>query len=132
MTKPRRKVLVVDDELQVARTLKLGLDVMAGYEVRIESRGEMALAAAREFRPDIILLDVVMPDKRGDDVLRELRGDPDLAAIPVAFLTAAERWHVAGDVEPDLWISKPVMAGDVIRQIETRLAGATPEPGGHS
>lgn len=83
-----RKLLLIDDEAGFTQLLKMNLERAGGFEVRIENDSTQALAAAREFRPDAILLDVVMPGMDGGDVQAQLQSDPALARIPVVMLTA--------------------------------------------
>ena len=83
-----KRILVVDDEPGVTRNLKLTLESGGGYEVLSENHAANALTAARIFRPDLILLDVMMPDMDGGDVAARLRADPLLRDTPIIFLTA--------------------------------------------
>jgi CheY-like chemotaxis protein len=121
----KRKILLVDDEVQVARALKMNLDLSGRYQVRIENQGSCALEAARDFEPDLIVLDIIMPDMRGDEVLRLLRQDERLRGIPVIFLSALGPGSdsLEGLTEP--WIAKPASAAEVMEQIE-RALGAPP------
>src|SRR5687768_9940814 len=84
----KKKILVVDDEASITRLLKLNLEKGA-YVVRTENEGTKALAAAKDFKPDLILLDVMMPDIDGGDVAAIIQADPLLCAVPIVFLTAA-------------------------------------------
>src|SRR5256885_6808592 len=84
----RKRILVVDDEIGFTRLLKLTLEQTNDYEVRVENRPERALSAAREFRPDLVLLDVVMPRMFGADVAAGLRADGRLESTPVLVFTA--------------------------------------------
>ena len=84
----KKKVLVIDDERSFSGLLRTNLDRLGTYEVREENDSRKALDAAREFKPDIILLDVVMPNMDGGQVLAALQADKDLKQIPVIFLTA--------------------------------------------
>lgn len=81
------KVLAVDDDPVIQRLLEVNLE-MEGYDVVLAGDGEEALAMARKHQPDVILLDVMMPKKDGWTVCAELREDPDLADVPVVFLSA--------------------------------------------
>lgn len=83
-----RKLLLIDDEAGFTQLLKMNLERTGGFEVRIENDSTQALAAAREFRPDAILLDVVMPGMDGGDVQAQIQADPALARIPIVMLTA--------------------------------------------
>lgn len=87
---PTRKIriLVVDDEAGFTNLLKLNLEQTGAYEVREEHRAVRALAAARAFKPDLILLDVVMPEMDGGELAARLTADADLKDTPIVFLTA--------------------------------------------
>src|SRR6185437_15880977 len=80
----RGRVLIIDDDVRAAELLRTYL-TSAGYEVSVATSGEVGLQAARTWRPDAILLDVVMPGIDGWDVIRELKGDHAVADIPVFF-----------------------------------------------
>src|SRR4029453_11527561 len=81
------RVLVVDDEPSLAELLAMALRY-EGWEVRSAQDGRNAVRAARDFRPDAVVLDVMLPDIDGLEVLRRLRGEaPD---VPVLFLTAKD------------------------------------------
>ena len=83
-----KRILVVDDEPSVTRNLKLNLESGGDYEVLGENIAADALSAARIFKPDLILMDVMMPGIDGGDVAAQLRADPLLRNTPVIFLTA--------------------------------------------
>ena len=83
-----RKILLVDDEAGFTDLLKMNLERSGRYEVAIENDSTKAVAAARQFQPDVIVLDVVMPGMDGGDVQAALQDDPLLAGIPVVMLTA--------------------------------------------
>src|SRR5882672_2308233 len=130
----RKRILVVDDEVSFTRLLKLNLEQTDEYEVRAESRAEEAVAAARAFHPDLILLDIMMPRMTGSDVAARLQADVRLRATPIVFLSAAVRGELAGESEETpggpVFISKPASVEEVLSGIERRLAGGQPaEPG---
>lgn len=83
-----KKILLIDDEAGFTALLKMNLERAGGYEVRVENDSTKALAAARDFLPDAILLDVVMPAMDGGDVHGQLQGDSVLRKVPVVMLTA--------------------------------------------
>lgn len=83
-----RKVLIVDDEAGFTKLLKLNLEKSGEFEVRIENNSMKALASAREFQPDVVLLDVVMPGLDGGDVAAQIQADPALSGTPIVMLTA--------------------------------------------
>ena len=80
-------LLVVDDDPFIARLLEIELRA-AGYDVRVASDGALALAAAQERCPDLVLADVMMPNMDGFELTRRLRQDPRTAAVSIIMLTA--------------------------------------------
>jgi CheY-like chemotaxis protein len=82
------KVLVVDDDEDIRLLSELALRRIGGWEVAVASSGEEALERAREQKPDVILLDVMMPRIDGPTTLAMLREEPSTANVPVIFLTA--------------------------------------------
>ena len=83
----KRKILVVDDDVMITRFLKIVLEKTGRFSVCAENAGTHALAAANEFRPDLIILDLNMPDVEGGVVASQLKAHEDLKDIPVLFLT---------------------------------------------
>ena len=86
----KRRILVVDDEIYIVHILEFSL-TMEGYEVVTASCGEDALRKARERRPDLIVLDVMMPGMDGLEVCRRLRAEEGTEAIPILMLSAKGR-----------------------------------------
>ena len=84
----RKKILIVDDEGAFTRMMKLVLEKTGQYEVFFENNARQAVATARACQPDLILLDVVMPEMDGGDVAAHIQSDPLLKNIPIVFLTA--------------------------------------------
>ncbi|HYV41724.1 MAG TPA: response regulator [Thermoanaerobaculia bacterium] len=82
------KVLLVDDEVDIRRIAALSLSGVGGMEVAQASGGSEGIRKAREDRPDVILLDMMMPGLDGLATFQALRSDPETSAIPVIFLTA--------------------------------------------
>ena len=87
---PRRieTVLLVDDDADVRMLAELALESVGGWRAVLAASGDEGVAIAREERPDVIILDVVMPEMDGPATLRALRACPDTAEIPVVFCTA--------------------------------------------
>jgi len=83
-----RKILIVDDDPAFVRMLKLNIESVGGYEVFVESRGSRAVQTARQCHPDLILMDLLMPDMLGGDAASELHADPALRNTHVVFLTS--------------------------------------------
>ena len=103
------KVLVVDDEPEITEIVQAFLSD-AGYEVRAENSPMNVCDVAREFLPDVILLDIMMPDVDGYDICEALKKDPNLTTTPVVFLTGKDRNDDMGrsfKVGGDMFIKKP-------------------------
>ena len=83
-----RRILLVDDEPEIRAIARMALEMVGRFEVRDFGSGDEALAAAPEVRPDLILLDVMMPGMDGIQVLAGLRRIPATAGTPVIFMTA--------------------------------------------
>lgn len=81
-----KKILLVDDEADTATVFQTVLK-QAGYEVTVANNGQGALAAAKSAYYDLILLDQMMPDMSGNNVLQQLKQDPVISKVPVAMLT---------------------------------------------
>ena len=84
----KKRILVVDDEPDFTNMLKLSLEAHGYYEVREENDADNVRAAARTFDPDLVLLDIMMPEQDGSEVAAALRADPVTRAVPIIFLTA--------------------------------------------
>lgn len=121
----KKKVLLIDDEPDVTNLLKLYLEKSGPYEVREENRGEQALAAARAFNPDLILLDVMMPNVDGGQVAVQLKADEKLKDTPVIFLTAVVTKEQAkkqqGWIGGHPFIAKPASPEEILESIEKYL-----------
>jgi CheY-like chemotaxis protein len=117
-----KRILVVDDEPSVTRNLKLNLESGGGYDVYGENHPANALSAARIFQPDLILLDVMMPDMDGGDVAARLRADPLFRDTPVIFLTAIVSNEETDGHEiksgGDAFLAKPVDIGELRKTLE--------------
>ncbi len=128
MTSPGERLLVVDDETYIADLLATGLRFV-GFDVRTAHTGTDALAVAAEFRPHLLVLDVMLPDIDGFELCRQLRGiNPH---VGVVFLTARNRTEdaVAGlTVGGDDYINKPFSLDEVVARIRAVLRRATAPP----
>ncbi len=121
----RKKILVIDDEKDFTKLIKRNLELTGKYEVRTENKGLLGLAAAKEFKPDLILLDILMPDVDGGEVGCELENDPETKGIPVIYLTAVvnkeEVDRNEGFIGGHPFIAKPVSTYELIDYIEKRI-----------
>ncbi len=121
------RVLVVDDEFSIAELLSMALRY-EGWEVRTAGNGQNAVKSAREMRPDVIVLDVMLPDITGLEVLRRLREAGD--DVPVLFLTArdAVEDRIAGlTAGGDDYVTKPFSLEEVVARLRglIRRTGVT-------
>jgi DNA-binding response OmpR family regulator len=82
-----KRVLLIEDEPNIIEAIRFVLS-RAGYVVDTHSDGSSALAAIREKAPDMVILDVMLPNRSGYDILRDLRAEAGMAALPVLMLTA--------------------------------------------
>ncbi|HET6420478.1 MAG TPA: response regulator [Geobacteraceae bacterium] len=121
----KKKILVVDDEPNLTRMVRRGLEARGDYLVMEVNAGNRALAAARNFRPDLVLLDVMMPDVDGGSVASEFAEANDLKHVPIVFLTAivtrAETQPTGSVIGKHTFLAKPVNLDDLITCIEDHL-----------
>lgn len=121
-----RRVLVADDVAAVRAFLQLALTEQ-GYEVVLAADGGTALQLAREMRPDVILLDWVMPRMNGAQVLQALRRDPQLRQVPVILMTGSVGVDEITSEFGVRWVlEKPFGIDDLFVTLEDALAAAEP------
>lgn len=116
------KVLIADDELRLRKVVALHLK-KSGFEVFEAGNGQQAVDIAREVRPDVIVMDVMMPEKTGLEACDEIKADDALKAIPVILLTAmAESDDIkkGKDVGADEYLTKPFSPKELIDMIKSR------------
>ncbi len=106
--------------------MKLNLDQTGRYEVKTENKGSLALTAAKEFKPDLILLDILMLDMGGSEVAAQIKNNEDTKNIPIVFLTAVARKEeveeASGIIGGHPFIAKPVTAEELIDFIEKNIS----------
>ena len=121
----KKKILLVDDLVGMTHLLKRNLEATNRYIVRTENTGANAVAAAREFLPDLIILDIMMPDASGDEIAARIKEDKRLSHIPIVFLSAIikkeEVQSTGGHVGGLTILAKPVKLDDLITCIESNL-----------
>lgn len=135
MTKTR--VLIVDDDENLSRLSAMILEGSGCYEVLTEKDSTRAITLARQFRPDVMLLDVDMPNKSGGDIAQEAEQDPLLRHVPVLFLTGLLSKAEAGDAQIESggrsFLSKPVLPEvllDCVARIVRILPARASQPAG--
>src|SRR5262249_24080407 len=126
----KKRGLVIDDEASFARMVKLNLEKTGEFEVRVENKATSAVATAREFKPDLVLLDVIMPTMDGGDVANQIKRDRALKETPIIFLTATVSKREAGEggfnSGGPLLLAKPVRVEILITRKNERLRQPSP------
>jgi DNA-binding response OmpR family regulator len=121
----KKRILIVDDEASFTRMVKLNLEKTGQFEVREENKATYAVAAAREFKPDLIILDVIMPNLDGGDIFGQLQNDRHLKGTPVIFLTATVSPREAGvkgfNSGGALFLAKPVTLENLMACIQEHI-----------
>jgi len=114
----------VDDEPDVAQLVRLYLE-KSGYQAIVATSGQEAIDKARQERPDLITLDILLPDMDGFTVLERLKADPETASIPVVVITIVQDRDRAIRLGAVEYLTKPIDEGrllDCVRQIPTKSA----------
>ena len=118
----KKRILMVDDEKGVTMMAKLNLERTGLYEVQVENRSTRALEAAKQFNPDMIFLDITMPDMDGSEVASQIKADDKLKNTPIVFLTAVVSQIETGNSElrrgGQVFLSKPVNMKTLVACIE--------------
>ncbi len=127
-----QRILVVDDDREIVRLLRAYLE-QAGYPVLVAFDGESALHLLRRERPDLVVLDLMMPERDGWDVTRVVRGDPGLATTAIIMLTARveDQDKIVGlELGADDYVTKPFNPREVVARVRAVLRRAQGEPVG--
>ncbi|HXS81998.1 MAG TPA: response regulator [Methylomirabilota bacterium] len=121
------RILVVDDEIYIVHILDFSLG-MEGYEVLTALDGEQALEKARTEKPDLIVLDIMMPKLDGYETCKRLKADPEVKDVPVILLSAKGRnvdQKVGFEVGADDYITKPFSPRKLVERINAILGHGT-------
>ncbi len=129
----KAKILLVDDDLDFVQATRMVLESKP-YEVIVAHEGDEGLQKAREAKPDLILLDIIMPVKDGFTAAEQLKKDPELSGIPVIILTSFVSRQAETSIplsrgftlEAEDYIDKPVSPGELLRRVEQRLKKTPP------
>ncbi|HSP33604.1 MAG TPA: response regulator [Thermoanaerobaculia bacterium] len=119
---PRPKILIVEDNSDVRRLYAIGLN-QRGFEVKLAANGAEAMERIASEKPDVILLDWLLPLMDGGEVLARLSGDHGTAAIPIIVISGQP---APDDVDPRIrcWLTKPVSIDDLVSHIAPRPPAA--------
>ncbi len=116
----KKRILAVDDELEVLRLLKMRLE-SAGYDVLTAVNGRHAVEIATREKPDLIILDILMPEMDGSQAAAALHENPETKDIPVLFLTClfTKREEKIGghEIGPHFFLAKPYEATDLLGEV---------------
>ena len=125
-----QRILVVDDDRKIVRLLRAYLE-QAGFEVLVAYDGEMALHGVRRERPDLVVLDLMLPDRDGWEVTRLVRSDPRVASTPIVMLTARveDTDKIVGlELGADDYVTKPFNPQVVVARVRAVLRRAVVGP----
>jgi CheY-like chemotaxis protein len=124
----KRRILIVDDDRESTHLVKILLEKAGHYLVLEENDATKAYQSARNFRPDVILLDIMMPEEDGAEVAAQIEVDPELRSTPIIFLTALVTVPEAKHglrIEGHRSLGKPINIPELINQIEESLPHAS-------
>ncbi len=121
----KKKILIIDDEENFCNLVKKNIEQTGEFEVHIATNGNDGIMLARELKPDLILLDIVMPGIDGADVISEIRNDGSIKDTPIVFLTAIVREEEVSS-QPSFTrgysiLSKTVTVGELIACIKKNI-----------
>lgn len=128
--KEKRRVLIIDDDSECTRLVKLLLERAGSYLVLEENDAIKAHQSARDFKPNVILLDIVMPKTDGGEVAAQIEADPELQGTPIIFLTAlvTEPETKTGlRIQGHRSLAKPINIPELINAMEENLRAQWPD-----
>jgi DNA-binding response OmpR family regulator len=119
------KIVIVDDEVNLTKMLKLNLEENGNYEVRTVNQAKHAIDSIREFMPDLVLLDIMMPELQGNEIAEIIMDDSQLREIKIIFLTAlitkTEAPEAGKKIAGRKFLAKPVKIAELLACIEEEL-----------
>lgn len=117
----KRRVLIVDDDAEITHCLGQQLDATSGYETMGVTEALHVIPTVKAWRPDVVLLDLLMPKMNGSEIAARMGADPALQKIPLIFMTAAvteEAAARAGIIGPHRFLTKPIQLHELLLNIE--------------
>ena len=122
----KRRILLIDDEKDLCFFLKTNLENTGEFDVLVSNRGDKGIKLAQEERPDLILLDILMPGMSGDEVAEFLLDNPATAKIPIIFLTSMVTKEEIGDNSMKKrggrsFMAKPITTEEIVAAIKKVL-----------
>ena len=123
------RLLIIDDEPHLTALIRAAFAATGRYLIKEENRSLRALHAARHFHPDLILLDMMMPELDGSEVAQQLRDDPALQDVPIVFVTSLAANGVIGSVgflSGYSFVAKPFQISDLINCVDQMLGDDEP------
>ena len=125
----KRRILIVDNDRDTTHLVKILLEKTGRYSVLEENDATNAHQSAQNFRPDLILLDIVMPETDGGEVAAQIQADPELQRTPVIFLTALvtkAETKTGLRIQGHPFLAKPISIPELINGIEENLRARAP------
>lgn len=120
----KRKILIIDDEESFCKLVKMNLELDENFSVEMATEGKKGIELAKKFKPDAIILDIMMPKMSGFEVLEKLKKDSNTITIPVIMLSAKEDMESqvkAAQLYDELYLVKPIDAPTLKTKIEEIL-----------
>lgn len=123
----KKRILLVDDEAPITRMMRRNLESTGRFEVLDVNDPTQALPLARQFKPDLALFDVMMPEKDGGELAADFKEDPALSHVPVVFLTAIVSRNEVNPtgslIGEHTFLAKPVKLEELLACIDAQLGG---------
>ena len=117
----KRSILIVDDDVSASQMAKMILDQTGLYDVKVCNRGSEVFELVRKTRPELLLLDIVMPDADGTDIADQIRQDKSLEAVRVVFmssLVSQEEVNQDSVIGGHPFISKPITGAMLLKRVK--------------
>ena len=121
----KKKILIIDDEEEFSNFVKINLENVGKYEAKTQSNAALAINVIKQYKPDLIFLDILMPQISGTELYSQIKEEEDIKNIPIIFLTAiADKKEVReteGNLGGHTFIAKPVSTDELIKVIEENI-----------